>query len=225
MSPAEGREPPAIEVAARSRAAASGFGTGAAAAREATGRQARGPAPDTGHGPGEGRRAGGRRWYAPLCRSTVTPLPARVTATASRGCGTSANCGRSRSGDRPGHGHPGRQSGDVPDPSGHGPRPAVSSCRADGVRTCDPSTPSPRPRVRPGPRESICAGQPVYRATADADGRRERTPWWFVANARSVPEVDGAGRCHDTASSSRPAWLDELRWPTGRSPHLPVGRR
>src|SRR3712207_1418881 len=90
MSPAEGREPPAIEVAARSRAAASGFGTGAAAAREATGRQARGPAPDTGHGPGEGRRAGGRRWYAALCRSTVTPLPARVTATASRGCGTSA---------------------------------------------------------------------------------------------------------------------------------------
>src|SRR3712207_8885449 len=93
MSPAEGREPPAIEVAARSRAAASGFGTGAAAAREATGRQARGPAPDTGHGPGEGRRAGGRRRYGArrrtgtgrahgrVCRSTVTPLPARVTAT------------------------------------------------------------------------------------------------------------------------------------------------
>ena len=86
MSPAERREPPAIEVAARSRAAGSAIATGAAAAREATGRQAGGSTQDMGHAPREGRWAGSRRGYAArrrtgtgrahgrLCRSTVTPL-------------------------------------------------------------------------------------------------------------------------------------------------------
>ena len=74
-----------MEPADRFRAAGSAFRTGAAVARDATGRQTRGPAQDTGSGPGEGRRPGGRRRSAVrrragpgrahgrLCRSTATP--------------------------------------------------------------------------------------------------------------------------------------------------------
>ena len=124
------------------------------------------------------------------------PLAARSPATASRGCGTSANCGRSRSGDRhrPWREAParvvahlrGRALQEGYRPRAHGPgndsgRPPRRGATRSTGWSCGDSEPCLTPpgrhdRVRSGSRRSmshVTSGRERPRTTAHGPGRRQ----------------------------------------------------